>query len=73
MASTYLTRTLGSSSNSGTISMWVKRSKLATTQYLYANLVSGTNYGIMVKQILHQESGNRKLIHQLLMELMVSF
>ena len=47
MASTYLTRTLGSSSNSGTISMWVKRSKLATTQYLYANLVSGTNYGII--------------------------
>jgi len=47
MASTYLTRTLGSSSNSGTISMWVKRGKLGAAQYLYANLVSGTNYGII--------------------------
>jgi len=47
MASTYLTRTLGSSSNSGTISMWVKRSKLGANQYIYANLVSGTNYGII--------------------------
>jgi hypothetical protein len=47
MASTYLTRTLGSSSNSGTISMWVKRGKLGATQYIYANLVSGTNYGII--------------------------
>lgn len=47
MASTYLTRTLGSSSNSGTISMWVKRSKIGSTQYIYANLVSGTNYGII--------------------------
>ena len=47
MATTYLTRTLGSSSNSGTISMWVKRGKVGATQYLYANLVNGTNYGII--------------------------
>ena len=47
MATTYLTRTLGSSSNKGTVSMWVKRGALVTTQYLYANLVTGTNYGII--------------------------
>jgi len=49
MASTSLTRTSSASATKGTLSMWVKRSKLGTTQYLHHNVTStSSNYGLIV-------------------------
>ena len=47
MANTYLKRTNGSPTNDkiGTISVWVKRSKLGTNQYFHMNFADGSNYG----------------------------
>ena len=49
MASTYLTRTSSASATKGTLSMWVKRSKLGATQYLIIMLqVPLIDYGLIV-------------------------
>ena len=49
MASTSLTRTSSASATKGTLSMWVKRSKLGATQYLHHNVTStSNNYGLIV-------------------------
>ena len=48
MSDTFLERTSSNSSNSqriGTISVWLKRAKLGTTQYILANYIDGSNYG----------------------------
>tara|TARA_R100001460_G_scaffold9574_1_gene22939 strand:- start:111 stop:1430 length:1320 start_codon:yes stop_codon:yes gene_type:complete len=46
MASTYLQRTAGNSSNTtGTVSLWVKRSKLGVRQYILGNYNNAGNYG----------------------------
>jgi hypothetical protein len=46
MASTYLKRTNGSPTNDkiGTISVWVKRSKLSSDQRIHMNFADGNNY-----------------------------
>jgi len=48
MASTSLTRTSSASATKGTLSMWVKRSKLGATQDLHNNVTStSSNYGVI--------------------------
>ena len=48
MASTYLTRTSSASATKGTLSMWVKKSKVGATQYLHHNVTStSNNYGLI--------------------------
>ena len=50
MASTYLSRTLGTSTNTykGTVSVWLKRSGLSSDQVIYGNYTSGTQRGKLV-------------------------
>ena len=50
MASTYLSKTLGTSTNTykGTVSVWVKRSGLSSDQVIYGNYTSGTQRGKLV-------------------------
>ena len=50
MASTYLQRTLGTSTNTykGTVSVWLKRSGLSSDQVIYGNYTSGTQRGKLV-------------------------
>ena len=48
MSDTFLERTSSNASNNqriGTISVWLKRGKLSTTQYILANYIDGNNYG----------------------------
>jgi len=49
MASTYLKRTNGTPTNDkiGTISLWVKRSKLGTDQRIHMNFADGSNYAYL--------------------------
>jgi hypothetical protein len=49
MASTYLKRTNGTPTNDkiGTISVWVKRSKLGTDQRIHMNFADGSNYAYL--------------------------
>jgi len=49
MASTYLKRTNGTPTNDkiGTISVWVKRSKLGTDQRIHMNFADGNNYAYL--------------------------
>ena len=48
MANTYLTRTSSASATKGTLSMWVKKSKVGATQYLHHNVTStSNNYGLI--------------------------
>ena len=50
MASTYLSRTLGTSTNTykGTVSVWLKRSGQGSDQVIYGNYTSGTQRGKLV-------------------------
>ena len=50
MASTYLSRTLGTSTNTykGTVSVWFKKSQVSSDQVIYGNYTSGTQRGKLV-------------------------
>ena len=64
MASTYLSRTLGTSTNTykGTVSVWLKRSGQGSDQVIYGNYTSGTQRGKLViagdgKLLYYQNDG----------------
>ena len=50
MASTYLSKTLGTSTNTykGTVSVWFKKSQVSSDQVIYGNYTSGTQRGKLV-------------------------
>jgi len=69
MASTYLSRTLGTSTNTykGTVSVWLKRSGLNSDQVIYGNYTSGTQRGKLViagdgKLMYYQNDGGSNTI-----------
>ena len=49
MAQTYLTKQSPTAGNrtKGTISMWVKRSGIGSTQYIYTEYLNGTDNGVV--------------------------
>ena len=69
MASTYLSKTLGTSTNTykGTVSVWLKRSGLSSDQVIYGNYTSGTQRGKLViagdgKLMYYQNDGGTNTI-----------